>query len=183
MTVWKQEIGNRLAPLKLEPAREAAIVEELSQHLDDCYAESLAGGATRDEAIRRALEELSEGETLRRELRRVERSSPPEPITLGTNRRTNMIADLWQDLRYGARTLLKKPGFTAIVALSMALGIGANATIFSFVNELLLRPPAVERPEELLEVLKHSREGGSPFMSFAGLSYPEYEYYRDHNQV
>jgi predicted permease len=183
MTEWKQEIGKRLAPLKLEPAREAAIVEELSQHLDDCYAESLAGGVTRDEAARRALAELSEGETLRRELRRVERASPPEPITLGTNRRTNMIADLWQDLRFGVRMLVKKPGFTAIVVLSMALGVGANATIFSFVNELLLRPPSVERPEELLEVWNHNRNRGSSFDSFSGLSYPEYECYRDHNQV
>src|SRR5262245_41913046 len=148
MPEWKEEIRQRLAPLKLEPAREAAIVEELSQHLDDCYAESLAGGATRDEAIRRALEELSEGETLRRELRRVERSSPPEPITLGTNRRINMIADLWQDLRYGARTLLKKPGFTAIVALSMALGIGDKASIFSFIMAVLLMSPGAEGLEE-----------------------------------
>jgi putative ABC transport system permease protein len=69
------------------------------------------------------------------------------------------------------------------VVLSMALGVGANATIFSFVNELLLRPPAVERPEELLEVWNHRRQGGSSLLSFSGLSYPEYEYYRDHNQV
>jgi len=180
---WKQEIRNRLAPLKLEPAREAAIVEEFSQHLDDRYEESLAGGATRDEATRRALAELSERETLQRELRRVERPSPQEPIVFGTNRRTNMIADIWQDLRFGARMLLKKPGFTAIVALSMALGIGANATIFSFVNELLLRPPSVERPGQLLEVWNHYRQGGSLFTSFEPLSYPDYEHYRDHNQV
>jgi predicted permease len=183
MPEWKQEIRKRLAPLKIEPAREAEIVEELAQHLDDCYAESLACGATRDEATRRTLAELSESETLQRELLRAERPSPQEPIVFGTNRRTNMIADLWQDLRFGARMLLKKPGFTAIVVLSMALGIGANATIFSFVNELLLRPPAVEGPEELLEVWNHNRRGGSSFSSFSGLSYPEYEYYRDHNQV
>src|SRR5262252_2554133 len=183
MKEWKQEIRNRLAPLKLEPARESSIVEELSQHLDDCYAESLAGGATRDEATHRALAELNEGETLRRELRRVDRPSPQEPVVLGTNRRTNMIADLWQDLRFGARMLLKRPGGAAIVALSMALGIGANATIFSFVNELLLRPPAVERPQKLLEVWDHSWQGGSSFNSFMPLSYPEYAYYRDHNRV
>ena len=183
MPDWKPEIRRRLADLKLDPTREAAIVEELAQHLDDYYAESLAGGATPAEAERRTLAELSESETLRQELRRVERSSLPEPIALGTNRRKNMIADIWQDLRFGARMLLKRPGFTAIVVASMALGIGANATIFSFVNELLLRPPAVERPEELLEVWNHNRQRGSSFDSFSGLSYPEYEHYRDHNQV
>src|SRR5262249_45449838 len=94
-----------------------------------------------------------------------------------------IMQTIWQDLRYGARMLVQKPGFTAIVVLSMALGISANATIFSFVNELLLRPPAVERPERLLEVWNHFRQGGSSFTSFEPLNYPEYEYYRDHNQV
>jgi hypothetical protein len=94
-----------------------------------------------------------------------------------------MIADLWQDLRYGARMLMKRPGGAAIVVLSMALGIGANATIFSFVNELLLRPPAVERPEELLQVWNHNRGSGSSFGSYSTWSYPKYEHYRDHNRV
>jgi predicted permease len=180
---WREEIREQMASLKLEPAREAEIVEELSQHMADRYVESLTRGATPDEAYHAALAELSESETLRRGLRRVERLSPQEPIVFGTNRRANMIADIWQDLRFGARMLLKRPGFTAIVVMSMALGVGANATIFSFVNELLLRPPAVERPEELLEFWNHNRKRGSPFDSFSGLSYPEYEYYRDHNQV
>jgi putative ABC transport system permease protein len=183
MPEWKREIEERLASLKLAPTREAEIVDELAQHLEDRYVESLACGATPDEAYRATLEELSESETLQRELRRVERLAPPEPIALGTNRRKNMIADLWQDLRFGARMLLKKPGFTAVAVLSMALGIGANATIFSFINELLLRPPAVERPEQLLEVWNHHRQRGSSFDSFSGLSYPEYEHYRDQNQV
>src|SRR5215470_15816981 len=116
MPEWRQEIRERLKPLNLKPTLEAEIVEELSQHLEDRYAESLSGGATEDEARRAALAELSESATLQRELRRVERPSPQEPIALGTNRRTNMIADLWQDLRFGARMLLKTPGFTAMAA-------------------------------------------------------------------
>src|SRR5215510_3968637 len=88
-----------------------------------------------------------------------------------------IMQGLLQDLRYGARMLMKKPGFTAIVALSMALGVSATATIFSFVNELLLRSLAVERPERLLEVWNHDRKGGSSFTSFEPLSYPEYEHY------
>ena len=99
MPDWKPEIRWRLTNLQLAPTREAAIVEELAQHLDDGYAELLAGGATATEAERRTLAELSESELMARELRRVEQQITPEPIVLGTNRRTNMLTDLWQDLR------------------------------------------------------------------------------------
>src|ERR1700730_4589278 len=100
MREWKQEIRQRLAELKLEPTREAEIVEELAQHLEDRYKELLASGAAPDECSRAAIAELSESELLARELRRVERTVTREPVVLGT-RRKNMIGDLWHDLRYG----------------------------------------------------------------------------------
>src|SRR5438477_4152372 len=100
MPEWKNEIRARLVKLRLEPTREAAIVEELAAHLEDRYEELLAGGAAEAEAARGALAELSEYALLARELRRVERQVPPEPIVLGTRRRRNMIADLCQDIRF-----------------------------------------------------------------------------------
>src|SRR5690349_5229121 len=99
MPDWKPEIRERLAKLRLSPTREAAIIEELAQHLEDYYTELLASGATEAKAVRQTLAELSGNELLARELRRVERQINPEPIVLGNNWRTNMLAGLWQDLR------------------------------------------------------------------------------------
>lgn len=68
---WKPEIRRRLANLRLEPTREAAIVEELAQYLDDYYEELLASGAAPAEAERQTRSELSGSELLARELRRL----------------------------------------------------------------------------------------------------------------
>jgi len=150
MPEWKAEVRKRLSGLQLAPARENAIVEEVAQHLDESYAELLASGVSEADAYRHVRAELHDGGLLTHGLRRVERSTNPEPIILGTNRRTNMIADLWQDMRYGMRMLLKNPVMTAIASLSLTLGIGANTALFSVVDAVLLKTLPVKSPNELV---------------------------------
>ena len=60
-----------------------------------------------------------------------------------------MIETLLNDIRYGAKMLLKSKGITIVAVISLAIGIGANSAIFSLVNSILLRPRAVSQPEQL----------------------------------
>ena len=82
---------------------------------------------------------------------------------------------IWQDLSYAIRTLLKSPGVSAVAVLSLALGIGANTTIFTLINAMFLNPLAVETPSELLAVL--TVDAKNPGVST--VSYPNYEDLRD----
>jgi len=173
MPEWKDEIKNRLAGLNLTPTREAEIVEELSQHLNDRYAELRASGATDEEATGAAFAELSDGELLEQELRRVEPQPYREPVVLG-RKRMNVIGDLWQDLRYGWRMLRKSPGFTIVAVLTLGLGVGVNTAIFTFFDLAMLRPLPVKDPETLVNL----EYGGSD-----GYSFIDYIYLRDHTRV
>src|SRR5262245_51295082 len=86
---------------------------------------------------------------------------------------------LLQDIRYGARMMVKAPGFTLIAVLSIALGIAVNATVFTFVNGLLLKPMPAHQPERLVAL--YTTEPNSIYPG--SFSYPDYVDYRDHNQV
>jgi len=84
---------------------------------------------------------------------------------------------LFQDLRYALRQMAKSRGFAAIAILTLALGIGSNAAIFSFVDALYLKPLPVAHPERLVRIYAKGPSGHYG----AGFSYPEFEQLRDHN--
>src|SRR5262245_52389463 len=88
-----------------------------------------------------------------------------------------------QDLRYGARMLLKSPATTFIAALSLALGIGANTTIYTLINGILLQRLPFEDPARVVSVFTTDEKNKGGFNDFNPMSKPNYEDYRDRNQV
>jgi len=87
-----------------------------------------------------------------------------------------MLETIWQDARHAARMLWKNPGFTAIAILSMAIGVGANASMFSVADALLLRPLPVPQPGNVIVV--SARTPGGQIVN-RGISYPDYRDLQD----
>ena len=85
-----------------------------------------------------------------------------------------MLDDFWRDLRYALRTLGRNRGFAAAAVLSLSLGIGANAAIFSLINAVMLRALPVRDPDRLVQITRVSPEGRP-----GALSYGLFEYFRD----
>jgi putative ABC transport system permease protein len=155
MPDWAVQLRLRLAGLRLGPAREAEIIEELSQHLDQRYEELRVTGMGELQAMSLVAGELQEPETLATYMTRLRQANAPPPLALGEAHGSWHEA-LRQDLRFAARTLLRQPGFALAAILTLALGIGANGAIFALVDATLLRPLPFSNPERLVMVWEES---------------------------
>ena len=169
MPDWDEHLRARLAPLRLTPTREAEIVDELSQHLDDRYEQLRSEGLDDSEATRLALDELRGHDALAGEMRTLRQAWTPAPIADGSPRR-GWLRDVGQDLRYAVRMLRKQPGFAAAAVLTLALGIGANTAVFSLINETLFQRLPVTDPARLFYLYRGTS---------GVFSYPQYAALRD----
>jgi len=160
MPNWNHIVREHLAVLRLPPEREIEIVEEIALHLEAVYEDALADGLSAAEAEARALRSY-DWRLLECELSRAERpwaARALQPSSEFIERKGGIrMGSFIHDLRFGARTLVKKPGFTLIAVLSLALGIGPNTAIFSIVYATLLAPAPYPNPDQLVIIWSQAR--------------------------
>jgi predicted permease len=94
-----------------------------------------------------------------------------------------MLITLWHDLKHGARMLRKNPGFSFVAMVSIAVGVGANAAMFSLADTLVLRPLTAPRPNEIINVTTVAPKSGFMTPTSSALSYPDYEEVRNRNRT
>ena len=161
-TDWHGIVRAALDRITGDPAQDEDIVEELAQHLAQRFDEHVARGMPGDRALKLAIDELSEPASLARSLRvstRPRHVAPaPPPITGG---KPSMWNDFAQDLKYGARVLMRSRGFAMAAILTLAIGIGATTAIFSVVNAVLLRPVPFTDIDRLAMIWETDRNTGT----------------------
>jgi len=158
---WFYKLRLRVRSLFRRGRVEQELSDELRFHLERVIEENVAKGMTSQKAGYAALREMGGMDQIKEECRDM--------------RKINFLDNLVQDVRYALRMLRRNLGFTAVAVLSLALGIGANALVFSVVNALLLRPLPVERPDQL--AFLETKNSG------IAQSFPNYRDLRDRNKT
>jgi predicted permease len=149
--------------------RDRDLARELDAYLEDEIEDQIAAGRTPQEARSIAVRKL--GNVTRIREQEYEHNS------------LVVLESLWKDVVYGCRLLRRNPGFAAIAMLSVALGIGANASVFTLLDQVMLRSLPIMRPGELVLVTAEGSQYGNGWGEGNELSYPRYVDLRDHNQV
>jgi len=158
------QLWRRLLSLLRRERYEREMEEEMRFHLEMQIEQNLDAGMAAEEA-RYAAQRQFGNQTWLKEASR-------EMWSL------SFIETLMQDLRYGARMMLKQPGFTTIAVLTLALGIGANTVVFSVINAVFFRPRPVAEPERLVEL--YSGDARNPYENSA---YQDFLSFRDQGEI
>jgi len=177
MPEWKRLVRERLAPLHLKAAAEADVAQELEQHLEDTYRALLSAGASEEEAYRKTLAELDDTHPLLTAFKR------SDYMPTSGNNPGNFLEDFWRDVRYAFRSMRKSPLFVFFVILTLALGIGANTTVFTVINTLLLNPLPVPNSSDLASISLANAPNASKASAPSPLSYADLKDYQSRNEV
>jgi len=156
MELWFHKLSSWLRLLLHRREADLALEEEIQFHLEAKTEENVAKGMAPEAARRAARIELGGVEQVKEQVRAARTGAWLEAFV--------------QDLRFGLRILRKSPGFTMVVVLILALGIGANTAVFSIINGLMLRSLPVRDPGQLVELL-HQYPGEPAFNGFSWDAY------------
>jgi len=157
--MWLKSFLRRVQGLWLSETIHKEISEELQFHIDMRVEENIRRGMTPDEARRDAERRFG---------------NPMQIKEQGYDvRGARWLETIWQDLRYGARMLVKNPGFTLVAVVTLALGIGANTAIFSVINALLVRPLPFAEADRLVMIWETH-----PDIPRAPVSIPDFQDWR-----
>jgi len=176
MPDFRRAVARRVSRLRLDPARQLEIVDEISQHLHDRYDELRVRGLSDADATHDALSEIP---SLAAQLSGVEHPVPLDPPVFASGGRT-VIDALLRDIRYALRTFARQPVFTAVATLTLALGIGATTAIFSVVNAVMLRPLPFATSDRLVRIWESDLKHGRPEFS---VSEPNFLDFRAQNST
>ena len=156
MVDWKPIVRARLRELRLAATAESELTEEVAQHLEDLHRDLRSSGTSDEEAYRITLSELDDACELRSGLDRSHYMAEHDAVPIGDATSSTLIDGLQRDLRYAGRTMRANPVFVLIVVVTLGLGIGANTTVFTVINTLLLNPLPVRAPSELMAARKYT---------------------------
>ena len=188
MPDWRRIVRERLTGLQMEGASESDVTEELAQHLEDRYREYRSGGADEQEACQKARAELDDMYPLRNGVGRNEQMKKENTVAYPSMEKRGRwfkdgFDDLWRDLRYAVRGIGKNPLFALLVVLTLALGIGANTTVFTVINTLILNPLPVPDSSHLTALAATKTKSTGQSNAPAPLSYADFRDYQARNDV
>lgn len=183
MPDWKRIVRERIASLGLKATAEADLAEELAQHLEDRYRELHAGGVTEEAALHTTLAELDDMYPIQEGYGRRGRLPNGDPVPLGALGAGSFVEDLRADLRYTRRIMARNPLFVLFVVMTLALGVGANATVFTVINTLILNPLPVKDSSTLAALAEAETKSTSKSNVPLPIAYKDLKDYQAENDV